>query len=255
MRGLKVMWRVQVAVLLRETKTRFGKNKLGYLWAFVEPSAYVVILIFIRSEMHASVPFGENIYLFVLTGLLGYRLFISIADKTSSAISANQALLTYPIVKPVDTIFARIMLESITMLVVIMSFFFLLEMYSDNTVIHYPGDFLFSLLGGILLASAVGTLNSVVFLLLPVWERIWGLLKLPLLFLSGIFYMPKNMPPAIQNILSWNPLLNSIEWLRSSTYLSYDPLLSKQYVIWLSVSILVLGLILERLYRNVLVRA
>lgn len=39
LRGLKVMWRVQVAVLLRETKTRFGKNKLGYLWAFVEPSA------------------------------------------------------------------------------------------------------------------------------------------------------------------------------------------------------------------------
>ena len=41
MRGALTQVHVVVAVLLRETKTRFGDNQLGYLWAFLEQGLMV----------------------------------------------------------------------------------------------------------------------------------------------------------------------------------------------------------------------
>ncbi len=248
------MKRVIVALMLRETKTRFGNNKLGYLWAFIEPSVYVGILLFIRNEMHSSVPFGENLYLFILTGILVYRIFISIGSRATNSISANQALLTYPIVKPIDTIAARIILEIITMLVVLVVFFMLLSTFSDSTIIHFPHIFFQAIMAVMLLGASVGAFNAVVAAVLPAWERLWGLLKFPILFLSGVFYIPKGMPPLVQEIISWNPVLHCVEWFRYGAYLDYDPLLNQSYVIWFSLVLLAVALLIERAFRYSLVR-
>lgn len=253
--SLQVYIRVVVAVILRETKTRFGKNKLGYLWALIEPSSYIAILIFIRHAMHASIPFGESLVLFILTGVLVYRIFVSVAGRTMGAISSNQALLTYPLVKPLDTILARLILETLTMCVILFVFFSLLNIYSNKRMIHFPDIFLEAILALFLLSAGIGTVNAVISLLFPFWERIWGLVKFPILFLSGVFYVPRSMPPFIQSILSWNPVMHCVEWLRSGSYLDYNPLLDKSYVIWFGSCTLVIGLALERLFRNKLVRS
>ncbi|PRA45736.1 polyhydroxyalkanoate biosynthesis repressor PhaR [Ochrobactrum sp. MYb68] len=251
-----VMWRVIVAVILRETKTRFGKHKMGYLWALIEPMSYVGVLIVVRTFMHASIPFGESVVLFLLTGILTFRLFTSISKRATSSISANQALLTYPIVKPVDTIFARLILESVTMLVVFFIFFTLLGLVVKGHVVHNPPEFAAALCATIFLAFGVGAFNAVLSILVPTWERIWSIVAgLPLLILSAVFYIPKSLPPTAQLILSWNPVLNCIEWLRYATYLDYDPLLNRTYVIYFSAVFFVTGLVLERTYRHILVRS
>ena len=41
--------RVITAIILRETKTKFGRYKFGYAWAFVEPIIYVTLFVFVRS--------------------------------------------------------------------------------------------------------------------------------------------------------------------------------------------------------------
>lgn len=253
--GLMNMQRVIVAIILRETKTRFGKNKLGYLWALIEPSAYIALLIFIRKSLHATIPFGENLYLFILTGILVYRIFISVAGRATNAISANQSLLTYPLVKPIDTISARIILEVLTMLVVISVFFIMLSVFSESKIIHSPHIFFEAIIAIMFLSASVGVFNAVLSILVPAWERIWGLLKFPLLVLSGIFYIPKSMPPLLQQILSWNPVLNCVEWIRFGSYLDYDPILSRSYVIWFAIISLTFGLTIEKIYRNKLVQS
>lgn len=253
--GLLNMSRVVTAIILRETKTRFGKNKLGYLWAFIEPASYVVILILIRKQMGSTVPFGSNLYLFILTGILVYRVFVSIAGRATGAISSNQALLTYPLVKPVDTIVARIILESLTMMTVLCVFFVILEIYSDYTLINYPSILIEAVAVTILLSSGVGFFNAVVSMIFPAWERIWGLLRFPLLFLSGVFYIPKSMPPIVQQIISWNPVTHCVEWFRYGSYLDYDPMLSRSYVVWFGIIALTIGLFLEKAFRNSLVRS
>ncbi|MBO1026980.1 ABC transporter permease [Ochrobactrum sp. SD129] len=251
---LKTMMRVIVAIILRETKTRFGKNKLGYLWALIEPASYIVILLLVRHYLHSKIPYGENLYLFFLTGILVYRLFISISSRTMQAITSNQSLLTYPIVKPIDTIFARIILEALTMLFIFFVFFSLLLFISSNIKIHYPDRFGFAILATIILAAGVGTFNAVSVMLFPFWERFWSIIKFPLLIASGVFYMPSSMPLAAQKFLAYNPVLNCIEWLRYGTYLDYSPLLNEWYVVFFGLSFMVTGMFVERLYRNILVR-
>lgn len=251
---LKQMSTVIVAIILRETKTRFGKNKLGYLWAIIEPCSYILIFLYIRSALHMRIPFGENLFLFIISGLLTYRMFKSVTGRALNAISANQALLTYPQVKPLDTVIARIILEITTMLVVFFVFFSLLNLFSKVSIIHYPERFAGAISATILLSLGVGLFNAVLATLSPSWERIWGLCSLPLLILSGIFYIPKSLPPAAQSILQWNPVLNCIEWMRSAIYLDYDPLLSRSYVVWFALIAILVGLILERYFRYYLVR-
>jgi len=253
--GLINMSRVVTAIILRETKTRFGKNKLGYLWAFIEPMAYVTIFILIREKAGTAVPFGSNLYLFILTGILVYRIFISIAGRANGSISSNQALLTYPLVKPVDTIVARIILESLTMILVLTVFFTILEIYSDYSLINYPSILIEAVAVLVLLSSGVGFFNAVFCMIFPAWERVWGLMTLPLLIMSGVFYVPKSMPPLVQQIISWNPLTHCVEWFRYGAYLDYDPALDRSYVIWFGITALTLGFLLEKIFRNGLVRS
>lgn len=247
-------WRVTVAIILRETKTRFGKNKLGYLWAVIEPVAYVAILLLVRSRLHASIPFGENLFVFFITGILVYRTFIAIAGRTMKAITANSALLTYPLVKPMDTVLARIILEALTMLVVFGIFFAFLALVSEQEVIHYPSRFAAAVTATILLGAGIGTFNAVVSVLFPAWERLWSILGFPLFILSGVFYLPQALPPALQKILYFNPILHCVEWLRHATYLDYTPLLDRAYILVFAIVSLTLGMFLERIYRFSVVR-
>lgn len=253
--ALSVNCRVVIALILRETKTRFGKHKLGYLWAVIEPVSYIVILLLVRTFLSAGSYFDEAIYVFVLTGILIFRLFRAIVGRTMSAISANKALLSYPIVKPNDTIIARIILESITMLIVLAVFFSLLSYFTESTIIHHPSRFFSAIGATLLLAAGIGTFNSVFAVLFPFWERLWGMISLPLLLLSGIFYVPRSLPPGAQSVLQWNPVLNCIEWLRYGTYLSYDPLLSESYVLYIGLLFLAIGLLIERRFRHILVQS
>lgn len=251
---LAKMRNVIVAIILRETKTRFGKNKLGYLWAIIEPCSYILIFLLIRSAMHMNIPFGENLFVFILSGLLVYRMFKSVTSRALNAISANQTLLTYPQVKPLDAILARICLEIATMLVVFFLFFFLLSLFSDSSIIQYPDRFAAAILATVFLSLGVGIFNAVLATLFPSWERLWGLLNLPMLILSGIFYIPKSLPPSVQAILQWNPVLNCVEWIRFAIYLDYDPLLNRSYVICFGVISILIGLLLERYYRYYMVQ-
>lgn len=246
---LSVTSRVVVALLLRETRTRFGRNKLGYLWALLEPVAYVVIFIAIREQIRATIPFGVSLVLFILTGLLTFRIFISIASRALPAISANQTLLGYPLVKVTDVITARILLETLTMLVVLVIFFVALSLTSESKIVVFHDRFAAAICALLLLSIGLGVFNAVFSVLWPTWQRIWSLIRLPMLLLSGIFYVPRSLPPAAQDFLWWNPVLHCVEWMRTATYLAYEPLLSEAYVLSFGAIALVLGLLLERIYR------
>ena len=73
--------------------------------------------------------------MFVLTGVLVFRAFSSIASRSMSALTANRALLAYPPVKPLDMILSRILLETMVMFVIWMIFFTMLAATSQQKVI------------------------------------------------------------------------------------------------------------------------
>lgn len=246
---LALMSRVIVAIILRETKTRFGRNQLGIIWALIEPIVYVGAFAVIRSVTRDAIPFGQDIALFLVSGLLTFRTFTALVSRSTSAIAANRALLAYPPVKPLDFIFARVILETIVMIFVWVVFLIILSMTADTQLIYHYDTFLIALCATFYLGLGIGVFNGTLSVVVPAWERIWSLLRLPLMLISALFFVPNLMPPWVQSIIYWNPVLHCVEWVRVGIYLTYDPMLSPFYVIGFSSIALCVGLALERGYR------
>ena len=252
---LGVMGRVVTGLILRETKTRFGKHRLGYVWALIEPAVFILSFVVLRAFMQDRIPFGESILLFVIPALLVIRIFIGISGRMMAAFSANKALLAYPPVKPPDVLFARFLLEMLTMSVLIALFFTLMAWIAEIEVILFYDRFAAAIAVLFLVSAGMGVFNAVFSILWPAWERIWGFSSFPILLLSGAFFLPESLPPAYQYWLSFNPVLHCVEWMRTATYLTYDPLLDKTYPIGFGLVALVVGLALERIYRYKLLSA
>lgn len=253
--SLATHWDVVVAIIMREALTRFGKNRFGYIWALLEPMAYISVFLLVRDAITHTIPFGDSMVLFVLSGLLCFRAFSSISSRGLKSVPSNKALFSYPMVKPMDAIFARTILEIVTMLVVFAVFFLFMRAISDRHIIAYPDRFIEAMIALLVLASGVAVFNGAFAAVVPSWERVFGIIRLPLLLLSGIFYVPKSLPMQFHPYLGWNPLLHCVEWFRHAMYLDYDPMLSKTYVIMFGLVTFTLGMLIERVYRRKVLRA
>jgi capsular polysaccharide transport system permease protein len=111
--GLEVQQAAVKALFLREIKTRFGKYRLGYFWAVLEPAAHLLVLMVIFGFiMHRTMP-DISFPVFLLNGIIPYFIFTNITNRSIGAIEANLGLFNYRPVKPIDTIIARASLETL----------------------------------------------------------------------------------------------------------------------------------------------
>jgi capsular polysaccharide transport system permease protein len=241
--------RVITAIILRETKTKFGKYKFGYAWAFVEPIVYVTLFVFVRAFVSANSSFGTQMVIYVVTALLAFRMFTAINSATMRAIGSNLALLAFPPVKPVDCLIARVILETLTMAVIWVIFYAALTAVSEARVVVDYNNLVAAFGAIVLLGAGVGTLNAVISSLFSWYERVWSMMNFPLFILSGVFFNPSQLPQSARAIVIWNPIAHCVEWVRAATQFTYAPMLDRGYVIGFGLITLVVGLLLERMYR------
>ena len=90
-----------------------------------------------------------------------------------------------------------------------------------NGTCYSPLKMMMALLGLILFGSGVGLINAVVSSKFHSWRNIYSMITAPMLFLSGVFYSLEMLPPKIQNVLVWNPIIHGVEGLRDGYYLGY----------------------------------
>jgi capsular polysaccharide transport system permease protein len=109
--------RVIHALILREMKTRFGRTQLGYLWALIEPTLFVLIFLALYKLRGRETASGMPIALFLLTGAIPFIMFRDTLQRSMGAIQSNRPLLTFPQVTPIDLILGRALLEIATTLV------------------------------------------------------------------------------------------------------------------------------------------
>jgi tetratricopeptide (TPR) repeat protein len=73
---LRTQARVIQALIIRETRTRFGDSRLGYGWALIEPILHIVLLAAMFSLlMRGRPPIGTHFFVFYFTG--SYRTWSS----------------------------------------------------------------------------------------------------------------------------------------------------------------------------------
>ena len=248
---LALQLRVLLALILRETRATFGTSSFGYIWAVVTPTASISLLVFIFSLVDRQPPFGSSLALFFATGVLTLQFFNELSTKLMSVFNANRALLTYPIIKDVDTLLARSALIITTYLLIM--FVFHSALFAIGLA-HFPShveQLLYAFFATALLGVGMGIVNAVIISLWETWSQIQKVLTRPLFFISGIFFVPSLLPPEAVNVLRWNPVLHLIEWFREGFYPNYNSLiLDRLYPIYIGIALLLAGLAGERFFRK-----
>jgi capsular polysaccharide transport system permease protein len=251
-RGTFIQLQVVHALVLRETRTRFGAQRLGYLWAVLEPLIWVGTFWAAYSLSHRRVSHGLDPVPFLVTGIITYELVTKTASKVGEAVNGNKTLLFYPQVQPIDLVWARAALETATLSAVFVIIMGLLALLNQRT--PTVDDLLATLLGGVLaaaLGTSFGLLLCMLGVLSSVVERLRGPLMRPLFWTSGVFYTIDDVPGAAREYLEYNPVLHAVELVRDGWFVDYaSPVASPSYVCGFILLFLSVGLLLERVVRR-----
>lgn len=250
--GAFIQLQVVHALVLRETRTKFGEHQLGYLWAVLEPSFWVLTFWGMYLVIGRPVSPGLDDLSFLVTGVLTYELFANNVSRIGEAINGNKPLLFYPQVQPIDLVWARAALESATIgavFVLLMggAAFWRGEWPSiDSVLLVLDGMFLATLLG-----TSLGLFLCMLSELLPVVDRLRGPVMRPLFWVSGLFFTLDEVPPEVHDLLLLNPVLHTLELVRDGWFPEYtSPRASSFYALSFGLAFMVVGLLLERIVRR-----
>jgi ABC-2 type transport system permease protein/capsular polysaccharide transport system permease protein len=231
--GLRVNARVIGALLLRESVTRYGRNNIGFLWLFVEPMLFTLLITLLWTALRDVHRSDIPIAAFALTGYSAVLLWRNMPGRCIRALSANRALLFHRQVQMLDVYLARCLLEFCG---ITCSFFGLGVALWAFGWINPPEDALEVLFAWLLLAwlglglaiflGALSERRSIV-------EKLWPPMTLILFPLSGAAFMVDAMPPRAQDVLLYLPMLHGSEFLREGFFGSQ---VKAQFDLWYLIS-------------------
>ncbi|MDN3398060.1 ABC transporter permease [Psychrobacter sp. APC 3426] len=212
--GLKVMGAAFHALLMRELQTRFGGYRLGYLWAPLEVLFQVLIFLVIFGTIRERLVPGMDFSLFLVVGMVPFRMFQRIAVRALGAVDANKGLLMYRSIRHVDVIIARSFLELViyffTSILLLFGLAFF-DIYANLENLHivlfcWITLFIFSF-GVALIMMVVGFYGGEISKVITIFFTI-------LYFLSGIVYPIHVIPEPYFSYLLYNPFIHNIELMR-----------------------------------------
>jgi capsular polysaccharide transport system permease protein len=235
--GWRIQWRVVDALTYRELRTRVSEVKGGFLGVLLQPLGLLGIWMIFLSSLNLNRGGSLNVVLFLTSGIILFSIFSHIANRSISAISANEALLFYRPVKPIDTVIARTICESG---LYICCMFIMLAgtwIYLDQVVMADLGLFLISLLMAVCLGFSTGVIFMTAGHLVPAFGQVAIWIPRILWFLSGVPFRYWVFPAWTRPFFIWNPLMHCIELNRramSDDYFTPDANLG-YVIIWVIV--------------------
>jgi len=254
--ALQVQARVIGALMLRDMRTRFGRTFFGYVISVAWPLSHLLILMGIYLTIRRFFPIGTSPAVFLATGILPYILCFYPARMITMSVVQNQPLLYFPVVKSLDVILARGILEVVTAFWVIAIFCFILIVFGVNVMPIYPHEALLAIFATIYLGFSIGFAGAVFYKLIRAWMVIVIVTLIVMYVTSGALFLPSMFPPKVQYWLSWNPLFHSVEWLRSAYYDGYGTsMLDRGYLVGYATFNLFVGLVAERAIRGIVLKA
>lgn len=210
-----------LALMLREMGSTYGDSPGGYVWAVIQPVGMIIILTIGFSLIIKAPSLGTSFVLFYATGFLTYDLFNQLMRMVLAALKYSKAMLAYPRVIWLDAILARFFLNSLTYLTVFCIVISGVLIFDDTRTVITIQPIIIGLVICMLTGLAIGMLNCLLVGLFPVWDVIWKILTRPLFIASGVIFIYEDMPPAVQDILWWNPVLHATGLVRSGFYPNY----------------------------------
>jgi capsular polysaccharide transport system permease protein len=249
---LKAQGRIVVALMLHDIRSRFAGNALGFLAMGVGwPLSHILLILLIYGALGRTVPYGDSAALWFATGVVPFLAFQYIARFTVMGVVMNKALLSFPVVKVTDILFAAAIIEILNAGLVIL---IILAIFSALDIDFMPRDVVqasLALFSMMFLGLAWGVVNAMICGAFRFWLFPFILFQILLWVSAGIVFVPDSMPEAVRTLLSYLPTVQGLEWMRSAYYEGYGAsMLDKTYLIYFAIVTLFFGLVLERLMRG-----
>jgi capsular polysaccharide transport system permease protein len=183
--ALRTQWRILLALMLRDVRTRFFGTALGFVIATGWPLANIFILLAINTIAGRAAPYGTSAALWFATGLVPFMAFQYMARFTMLGIVMNKPLLGLPVVKVMDIMLARALLEVLNAgLVVVLS----ILIFCAMGLPFMPTDLVqaFCAMGACMfLGAGFGLINGVVAGLYSFWATVYALFTIVLWIASA----------------------------------------------------------------------
>lgn len=246
---------VMHAVILRDVRSRYFDHGLGFLVVPLFPVAHIVLLLFIYKLLDRQAVFGDDLILFFATGLIPVLMFTYVSRFMSVSLIANKGMLAFPVIKLLDIVLARSVLE---LFGVVLSVFFvalIMLAFGSSPSPRSTADVLVVMALVALLSIGVGIVVSVITAIWPFFGMFYSLFTAVIYLSSGAPIYLHSFPEIVIYMCSFNPTFHAVEWMREAYYLGYPAYhLSKLYLVsWAFVS-LATGLLLERVCRGLIMR-
>ncbi len=220
--GVGMCLSVWHALLIRETRSRFGVRYLGYFWALIEPVIWILSFQLIFAFMERKAPYDMSVIEFILTGIVPFSMLRNMVGRVSKGVEANRALLYYPQVHVLDICVSRVWLELLTMLGVLTALWGGYALAGEGMYIDDLLQVILGLGAVACLGMGLGMLVMTLSQFSPSAGVLVNVLFRPLFFLSGIFYPVEHLPDVAQDFLWYNPILHIIQYIRSGWSPTYQ---------------------------------
>ena len=237
--------RTITALMLREMVSTYGRSPGGYLWVILEPVLGIALLTAVFGLILRTPGLGNNFPLFYATGMLPFMFYQNISAQIAASILYSKPLLAYPAVTFMDALLARFLLNILTQfLVMIIVIGGIVWFWELKPILNWQA--ITTALSMLLaLTFSIGVMNCFLSTSYPVWARIWAVMNRPLFILSGIFFVPENVPIRFRELLMLNPLTHVTSEMRRGFYATYDAVyVDPLYVFMISIPLAILGLLL-----------
>jgi len=231
--GLRIQARIIAALILREVLTRFKRQRLGYVWAFIDPCLHMAMWFVLFALIRGPRQYHDMpTFMFLATGIVAmYLFFLKTTVYVAGAVSAGRGFF----------------LEAATMVVISAV---LLSAFTMAGLGAGPYNLLGVLMASgclLLLALGFGTFNSAMTILYPSYSRFLYFVYRAIYFSSGAIHGTERLPAEVQRILVWNPVFNGVDQFRSAWSFTYESTLtSNGYILLVAGFFFLAGLVLDK---------
>ncbi len=203
----------------RDLRVRYAQTFLGFLWAFIQPAATILILTLVFGKALKIDTGGVPYPLFAVCGMVGWTYFAFVMQQSGQSIIASQQMIKkiyFPrLVIPLSKALVGLVDFGITILLLLLMVFWYSYYPSPNIVwlpLFVMLIIIYSLSVGILL-SALSIRYRDIQHIIPFMTQI-GLYLTPVAYPAE--FIIKAIPPWLSVIYFLNPMAGIIEGLRWS---------------------------------------
>lgn len=210
----RVIW----AMVMRETITMYGREGLGVIWIVAEPAMFVIGVMIIFSFMDKGYVNGITPAEYLAMSYPTLLFWRNGTGKVMKALDVNRALLHHQPIRPIDVVYARIILAFGSAAA---SFFVLYPIFTAVGITRLPANWFMFATGYLLIiwfSFAFVLIMASLSELSETIDKVSHIILYLMLPFSGVFFPLYIVPEPYKQWLLYFPLIDSVEYFHAGYF-------------------------------------